>query len=90
MAAVPEATDTEAAPPSSSVTRVLEDSLVGLPSRRVDVAELLEREEVGRVLGALEDEGAGPVHGHAAGERGGIGAVARLERPASRCACCVP
>src|SRR6185437_1155397 len=47
----------------------------------VDVAQLAEREQVGRVLGVLEDERAGPVDGYGpgAGGRVGLGAAVQAE-----------
>ena len=52
---------------------LLEDVGGGVHDAGVDVAELLEREEVGAVLGGVEDVGGGLVDGHRARLGGGSG-----------------
>ena len=47
---------------------------------RVDVAEFLQREQRGGVVGILEDEGGGLVDGHGAGAGGGVGLIAVMQR----------
>ena len=65
-------------------SRFSSTSLVGFMMRRVDVAELLEREQIGRVLGALELIGGRLIDRHRdrAGRR--IGAPARMQRQSFR------
>ena len=46
---------------------------------RVDVAELLQREQRGGVLGIVEDEGSGLVNRHRAGVGGRVGRVAGVQ-----------
>ena len=55
-AAMPEDVATAPMPPSSEAMRSSNAATVGLPIRRVDVAVLLQREEVRGVLGVLEHE----------------------------------
>ena len=46
----------------------------------VDVAQLLQTEEIGSVLGALEDVRGGAVHGHGARERLAVDGLASVKR----------
>jgi hypothetical protein len=58
----------------------LEDLVGRVAEAGVDVAEFLEGEEVGRVPGVLEGEGARAVDRHGARECGRVGIVAGLDR----------
>ena len=81
LAAWPDATARAAAPPSSAATRFSSASAVGIHDAGVDVAQLLQREQARRVVGAVELEGRGLVdrHRHRAGAR--IAPPAGMDRP---------
>jgi len=59
---------------------LLEHGRGGVHDPRVDVPEALEREQVGGVLGVLEDVRAGLVDGHRASARDGVRPLAGVDR----------
>ena len=58
---------------------LLENGRGGVHDARVDVAELLQREQSGRVRGILENERRGLVDRHGASQAGLIGSVAGMQ-----------
>ena len=58
---------------------LLEDVGGGVHDAGVDVAELLQREEAGGVVGVLKKIGSGLVDGHGAGAGGGVGRLAGVD-----------
>ena len=66
-------------PPFERRHALLEHIGGGVHDARVDVAELLEREQSGGVRGILEDVRRGLVDGHGAREAGLIGRVAGVQ-----------
>ena len=78
-AAWPEATASAATPPSSAAIALLQHVAGRVHDAGVDVAELLEREQVGGVLGVAELVGGGLVDRHRDGAGGGIGAPAGVQ-----------
>ena len=59
-------------PPSSAATRSSNTSVVGIHDAGVDVAELLQSEQRGGVVGVLEGERGGLVDRHGAGAAGRV------------------
>jgi hypothetical protein len=66
---------------------LLEGGHGGVANPRVDVAVLLQREEVGGVVGVLEDEGRGLVDRYGAGTVLGIGSSTRVQGTGAEAEC---
>ena len=71
-------------PPSSDAILSSKAAVVGLPMRRVDVSEVLQGEEVGGVLGILENERGRGIDGHRPGAGLGIGSLSGVYRHGCR------
>ena len=73
IAAWPLANASAAAPPSSAARRFSSTSVVGFISRRVDVAELAQAEQIRRVLGIVKHVARRGVDRHGASRGRGVG-----------------
>ena len=78
-AAWPDATPSAPTPPSRAATRSSKTSVVGIHDPGVDVAELLQPEEPGGVVGVVEDVARGGVDRDCASLRRGVDVLAGMD-----------